>query len=210
MSRRQLNRRNAAALIGAAISLPSIVRAAPQRARPKIRLQRGMNLWPWFSLTREFPAPQTTYDWPPYQPDRAIPTRDDLTALHEAGIDVVRMPLDPGPLLAFSGERRATLIDAVMRAVEMALGVLQAFTSAGLRVPDDIAIIGYDDIDFAAGAAVPLSSVRQPREELGRTAAELLFDELRDPHGHRHRQVVFQPELVVRESSRLQADRSRR
>ena len=121
MRRRQLNRRDAAALIGAAISLPSVVRAASQDTRPKIRLQRGMNLWPWFSLTREFPAPQTTYDWPPYQPDRAIPTREDLTALHEAGIDFVRMPVDPGPLLAFSGERRATLIDAVMRAVEMAL-----------------------------------------------------------------------------------------
>ena len=121
----------------------------------------------------------------------------------------IRSGLEAGrSIAAIAPERRPT---AVFCANDLlALGVLQAFTSAGLRVPDDIAIIGYDDIDFAAGAAVPLSSVRQPREELGRTAAELLFDELRDPHGHRHRQVVFQPELVVRESSRLQADRSRR
>jgi LacI family transcriptional regulator len=41
-------------------------------------------------------------------------------------------------------------------------------TRRQLRVPDDIAIVGYDDIDFAAAAAVPLSSVRQPRHELGR------------------------------------------
>ena len=64
-----------------------------------------------------------------------------------------------------------------------------------------MAIIGYDDIDFAAAAAVPLSSVAQPRERLGRTAAELLFDEIEQGPEHEHRQVVFDPELVIRESS---------
>jgi LacI family transcriptional regulator len=44
-------------------------------------------------------------------------------------------------------------------------------------VPEQMAIIGYDDIEFAAAAAVPLSSVRQPRQELGRMAAQLLMDE---------------------------------
>ena len=44
-------------------------------------------------------------------------------------------------------------------------------------MPDDIAIVGYDDIEYAAAAAVPLSSVAQPRHELGRTAARLLLDE---------------------------------
>jgi LacI family transcriptional regulator len=51
----------------------------------------------------------------------------------------------------------------------LALGVLQEMTQRGIRVPADIAIVGYDDIEFAAAAAVPLSSVRQPREQLGRT-----------------------------------------
>jgi LacI family transcriptional regulator len=68
-------------------------------------------------------------------------------------------------------------------------------------VPSDLAIVGYDDIDFAAAAAVPLSSVRQPRQELGARAAELVLDEATDPD-HRHQQVVFQPELVVRASTR--------
>ncbi len=85
----------------------------------------------------------------------------------------------------------------------LALGVLREMTRQGVRVPDDLAIVGYDDIDFAAAAAVPLSSVRQPREELGRTAAQLLMEEVTDPTRHRHRQVVFEPELVVRESSDL-------
>jgi LacI family transcriptional regulator len=83
----------------------------------------------------------------------------------------------------------------------LALGVLQEMTLRGLRVPEDIAIIGYDDIDFAAAAAVPLSSIRQPREQLGRTAAQLLLEEVEEGDGHRHRQVVFQPELVVRAST---------
>jgi DNA-binding LacI/PurR family transcriptional regulator len=83
----------------------------------------------------------------------------------------------------------------------LALGVLQEMTLRGIRVPRDIAILGYDDIDFAAAAAVPLSSVRQPREQLGRAAAELLLEEANAPDRHEHRHVVFKPELVAREST---------
>ena len=72
----------------------------------------------------------------------------------------------------------------------------------GVRVPQDIAIVGYDDIDFASAAMVPLSSVRQPRHQLGRTAADLLIEEADKTAGHKHRQVVFEPELIVRDSSR--------
>ncbi|HEY2695327.1 MAG TPA: LacI family DNA-binding transcriptional regulator [Pseudonocardiaceae bacterium] len=83
----------------------------------------------------------------------------------------------------------------------LALGVLQEMTRQGLDVPGDIAIIGYDDIDFAAAAAVPLTSVRQPRAQLGRAATELLIEEISAADTHRHRQVVFEPELVVRAST---------
>ena len=68
-------------------------------------------------------------------------------------------------------------------------------------MPDDLAVVGYDDIDFAAAAAVPLTSVRQPRELLGRTAARLLLEEAAGDPGHEHRHVQFQPELVVRAST---------
>jgi LacI family transcriptional regulator len=83
----------------------------------------------------------------------------------------------------------------------LALGALQELSHQGVRVPHDVALVGYDDIDFASAATVPLSSVRQPRHQLGRTAAELLIDEADNPKGHKHRQVVFEPELIVRESS---------
>lgn len=82
----------------------------------------------------------------------------------------------------------------------LALGVLQALAMLRtIRVPDDVALVGYDDIDFASSAVVPLTSVRQPTELLGRTAIELLAEELDSPG--KHRQVVFKPELVVRGSS---------
>jgi LacI family transcriptional regulator len=83
----------------------------------------------------------------------------------------------------------------------LALGLLQDSTQRHLSVPQDLAIVGYDDIEFAAAAAVPLTSVRQPRAQLGGAAMELLLDEVADPEHHRHRQVVFEPELVVREST---------
>ncbi len=83
----------------------------------------------------------------------------------------------------------------------LALGFLQAMAVAGLRVPDEMAIVGYDDIDFARAAAVPLTSVRQPAELLGRSAMELLQEEVEAADGHRHRQVIFQPDLIVRASS---------
>jgi LacI family transcriptional regulator len=67
--------------------------------------------------------------------------------------------------------------------------------------PDDIALIGYDDIYFAASAAIPLSSVRQPSWELGRAATELLMAEIEDDGSVEYRHVVFQPELVIREST---------
>jgi LacI family transcriptional regulator len=83
----------------------------------------------------------------------------------------------------------------------LALGLLQQLLHLGVSVPDDVAIVGYDDIDFAAAAAVPLTSVRQPAHTLGRTATELLLEEAKQEPGHTHRQVQFVPELVVRESS---------
>jgi LacI family transcriptional regulator len=85
----------------------------------------------------------------------------------------------------------------------LALGVLRVLLQAGVKVPTDVALIGYDDIEFSAAAAVPLSSVRQPTYQLGRIATELLLEECDESGGHAHQQVMFQPELVVRESSRL-------
>lgn len=79
----------------------------------------------------------------------------------------------------------------------VALGALQALRARGLSVPDDVAVVGYDDVMFAPMLATPLTSVRQPARRLGWTAADLL---LTPGHGEL-RHVEFTPELVVRASS---------
>ena len=63
-----------------------------------------------------------------------------------------------------------------------------------IAIPKDLSLIGYDDIDFAAAAIVPLTSVRQPSAEIGRAAIQLLESE-------QIRNIEFQPELVVRSST---------
>ncbi len=119
-------------------------------------------------------------------------------------IECVALTVDEG---RSAGERLAGMAAAARPTAAfcandlLALGLLQQCVALGLRVPEDLAIVGYDDIDFAAAAAVPLTSVRQPRRELGRRAAELLFDEATNAE-HVHEQVLFTPELVARASTR--------
>jgi LacI family transcriptional regulator len=92
--------------------------------------------------------------------------------------------------------------DALFAANDLvALGLLQALVATGgLSVPGDIAIIGYDDIDFATSAIVPLTSIRQPSALMGETALKLLNEEASDPT-KKPRMVVFQPELIIRAST---------
>jgi len=115
----------------------------------------------------------------------------DVAEGRRAGERIAALPIDIRPTAAFCANDL------------LALGLLQQMTQLGVAVPDEMAIVGYDDIEFAAAAAVPLSSVRQPRRLLGRTAAELLFAEAEGgaDDAHVHDQVEFQPELVVRSSS---------
>ncbi|MDQ0577672.1 LacI family DNA-binding transcriptional regulator [Agromyces albus] len=92
--------------------------------------------------------------------------------------------------------------DAIFAANDLlALGLLQALIVDGrMLVPEDIALIGFDDIAFASAAAVPLSSMRQPSAMIGRTALRILLEETSDPDLI-PRQTVFLPQLVVRRST---------
>jgi LacI family transcriptional regulator len=113
-----------------------------------------------------------------------------VAAGREAGERLGGLPVKRRPTAAFCGNDL------------LALGLLQEMIRQGLDVPNDVAIVGYDDIEFAAAAAVPLTSVRQPRHLLGKTAADLLLEETQDPQNHIHRQIEFEPDLVVRASTR--------
>ncbi|PPF57269.1 LacI family transcriptional regulator [Clavibacter michiganensis] len=133
---------------------------------------------------------------------------DRLTGAREAvaavpGATLEEIPTDALSVLAGRDAGRAVADrpsaerpDAVFAANDLlAVGVLQALVLQGdVRVPEDVALIGYDDIAFASATVVPLSSVRQPSALIGATAVELLLDA--EP-----RHVLFQPELVVRAST---------
>lgn len=130
---------------------------------------------------------------------------DELVVIETTALDVAA-GRHAGEVLA--GLPRARRPTAAFCANDLlALGLLQQMTRLGVDVPDELAIVGYDDIEFAGAAAVPLSSVRQPRDLLGRTAAELLLAESDADETHEHRDVELHAELVVRASSTMRSRR---
>lgn len=84
----------------------------------------------------------------------------------------------------------------------IAFGVFRELQRCGIRVPEDVALVGYDDVEFAESWIVPLTSIRQPTREMGRRAAQLLFEHAADRPDHKHQQIVLQPELIARETSK--------
>ena len=123
----------------------------------------------------------------------------DLEVIEAGALNVAGGQKAGAEIAAMAPETRPTGVFCANDLI--ALGVLQEMTRNRIRVPEEVSIVGYDDIDFAAAAAVPLTSVRQPRHQLGSTAARLLLDEAAAGDSHQHRQVIFEPELVVRQST---------
>jgi DNA-binding LacI/PurR family transcriptional regulator len=92
-----------------------------------------------------------------------------------------------------------------------AIGVIRAIYDAGLSVPEDISVIGFDDIMSAAYHKPSLTTVRQPLREMGREGAQILLDMISNPDKQFPQEIVMQPELIVRESTGLAAaQRSKR
>ena len=120
-------------------------------------------------------------------------------------IETIRVPL----MNATKGEEAAKKIlelkempTAVFCANDLlALGVMRALQANKVRIPDQMSVLGYDNIEFAPSAAVPLSSISQPAYQMGVTAADLLLNECEDGENHEHQQIRFQPQLVERAST---------
>ena len=128
-------------------------------------------------------------------------------ALRAAGID-------PATLLVVGGDEH---VEGGMRATELllarrpmptaivcyndltAVGALRAIRAAGLRVPDDVSVVGFDDVELSAWTDPPLTTVRQPTDALGRWAVEQLTSA--SPSSERGERVVLEPTLVVRAST---------
>ncbi len=130
-----------------------------------------------------------------FDPDESIVeyTIDPITAFEQAELNV-------DALLAI--EDRPTAVVCVND--QVAFTVLRALAQRRVRVPRDISVVGYDDVEFAAMLTPALTSIRQPKYEVGRAAAQLLLAETMDPN-HRHDDIRFEPELIERQSTTARA-----
>jgi LacI family transcriptional regulator len=138
--------------------------------------------------------------------DRLEGARRAVADYPDAALEVIastHMTVLAGRAVGETLHERVHPADAVFAANDLlAIGVMQALTMTGdLRVPDDIALVGYDDIDFAAAAIVPLTSVRQPAELIGWTAADLALRQAQGTLGAEELAVRFHPELIIRGST---------
>ena len=138
--------------------------------------------------------------------DRLRGARMAVSAVEGATLEIIEQPSLTVLQGREAGEKLTSRApedrpDAVFAANDLlAVGVLQAFSlMSSIRVPEDIALVGYDDIDFASAAVVPLSSVRQPARLIGWTGVDLLLKELEG--AGEERRVRFRPELVARDST---------
>jgi LacI family transcriptional regulator len=82
----------------------------------------------------------------------------------------------------------------------LALGVIQGIRESGLSTPEDIAVVGFDDIPLASFPEVQMTTIRQPKHEMGEIAVSILLDQLSGSNTQ-SRKVILEPRLIVRKSS---------
>jgi LacI family transcriptional regulator, galactose operon repressor len=122
----------------------------------------------------------------PADPDLEVAADYEFAPGVEAAGVLLDLPQPPTAIFAFN--------DAI------ALGALSAARARGLRVPEDLSLVGYDDIKYATIVSPPLTTVRQPLAEMGRTGVNLLL-RLMEPSGHVTNRIELPVRLVVREST---------
>ncbi len=146
-------------------------------------------------------------------PSQVSPSADRVTGYRQA-LEALGVAFDPGlvergDFTPSSGydcarslmarEKRPTAIFACNDL--MAFGAITALAESGLSVPDDVSVVGFDDIALAAYFNPSLTTVAQPRLEMGRAAAKILLERMRDGTLPRRRPVLMNTTLVVRRSS---------
>ena len=125
---------------------------------------------------------------------QGIAASDALTEVEVSDLTVAEGSRAVETLLAMQGEQTAIMCANDM----LALGALLALRRRHIDVPGDVALVGYDDVDFAAALAPPLTTVRQPSFEMGAAAARLLLQSGLSNSGQH---VQFVPQLITRASS---------
>src|SRR5699024_8142678 len=94
-------------------------------------------------------------------------------------------------------------IDAIFAGNDvMALGVLDYATSHGYSIPDELGVLGFDDIFYAELPQIQLTTIYQPKYELGRYALEILLQEIKDIENAINKHIILEPRLVVRNTKK--------
>lgn len=138
---------------------------------------------------------------------------------YRAALENWNVPYNPnlvshGPFTFASGSHRAlevirqtprpTAIFTVNDIV--ALGAIDALLKIGLKIPRDMAVVGFDDIELARIHQIQLTSVAQNIREMGRLAMSLLIDAISEPEQHKPRTIVLETQLMIRRSSSQTVD----
>lgn len=128
-----------------------------------------------------------------------LPVIDERIVNPRGGTD--RSIVDTGHDAARQLLEQCGSVDAVMTASDqLAVGVVSYLNRTGIRIPQEIAVMGFDDIDLCQTVSPMLSTIRQPIREMGHAAAERLLERIRtgEPPG---KKLLFRGELVLREST---------
>ncbi len=139
----------------------------------------------------------------PQVADRRDGARDAIArAPHPVSLETIEVPLQTaqaGEVIADQLLSRAELPDGIFAGNDLlALGLMHRLIAAGISIPETLSLIGYDDIEFADFAIVPLTSIRHAGQKMGAAAVRLLLD---PPPTARASNDDFAPQLVVRATS---------
>ncbi len=126
---------------------------------------------------------------------RQLPVRDEYIKFGDFGLASARAASET--LLALKDRPTAVFVGSD----EMALETINIALSKGIRVPEELSVVGFDDNPAAAHARVPLTTIRQPLSEMGRTGLELLFQQIRGKK-QSPTKLMLPTELIERESCR--------
>jgi len=144
-------------------------------------------------------------------PQTLTPGRERLqgyfAAFSEAGVDPASELVRVGTFKRDSGYELTHQLmnlphppDAIFASNNlMALGCLRALHELHVRIPDQVALVGFDDMPWAEDLNPPLTAITQPSYELGQQALELLLNRIKNPNAS-YRKVILQPQLIIRES----------
>jgi LacI family transcriptional regulator len=121
----------------------------------------------------------------------------DLSVMQSQSLDFMTGE-QLGPVIVAAGP----LPDAIFAGNDsMAMGMINYFSSVGIKVPDQISIVGYDNTSYAESGLIPLSTVSQTPYQLGATMGAQMVAELSAGIDHIHQHVVFQPQIIERSST---------